>query len=68
MSELATIRNQSLRMWLLEYSSPSQFLYILTFPDYHSTNQRGCAAAQCGKALPFRQSPLIFKAAPQSEA
>ncbi len=28
-------------------------------------NQRGSAAAQCGKAAPFRRCPFSFEAAPQ---
>jgi hypothetical protein len=31
-------------------------------------NQRGFAAAQCGKALPFRARYTFFEAAPQLEA
>jgi len=27
---------------------------------FHSTNQRGLAAAQCGKASPFRHATLLF--------
>ena len=30
----------------------------------HSMNQRGFAAAQCGKAPPFRRLPFSFEAAP----
>jgi hypothetical protein len=34
----------------------------------HSMNHCGSAAAQCGKAAPFRRSLFSFEAAPQREA
>lgn len=41
----------------------------LAFPMRHSTNQRGSAAAQCGRASPFRCFPFIlFEAAPHESA
>jgi len=67
MNEIATIGSQSLRVWLLEYPSPSQLLSILTFPRDHSIDDRGCAAAQCGKALPFRPTSVISEAPPQTK-